>query len=412
MASKLAPEDQLIKARWGAARAAPYLARAIWACTWLPTPEVPTAGIDRNFRVYYNPNYIEKCHAEGTLIGEVLHEVLHPLKRNPSREDALAKSLGHCNHSLFNACTDCENDFNIESMRSVKLVSERVTFKALGAQPGEVAEEMYRRLKDKAKGDQKEGRCSGGSGTGGKAMPWEKSAAQKADAVGKTGLAESQVGLLQAQVAQDILKHESKARGSVPAGMLRWAKEIIQGPPIPWEELVASKIAYVVDKKRGTVASFDRPSRRLSTFILPVYRSPHPKITIVGDTSGSMGERDLGKVLGVVGDACLALGKVSVVACGAASQDPVEVSSLPELEEFFKGGGGTDMPAGIRAAEELTQADAIVVVTDGYTDWPREETSTPVTAVVTQPGGRRGIPGWIEVVEAFDGGSHGEVEED
>jgi len=407
MALKLSIEDQLTKARWAATRATPYLARAIWACTWIPNSEVPTAGIDRAFRVYYNPEYIEKCSKEGTLIGEVLHEVLHPLKRNPSREDALAKSLGHCDHSLFNACTDAENDQNIEELRGVALVKERIFPKDLGGERGMPAEELYKLAREEQK--KQKGRCSGGSGTGGKPEKWEKGAAAKAEAAGKVGLSEAQVQLLQAQVAQDILKSDSQRPGSVPGGWLRWAKEVIAGPPIPWEELAPARIAYALEKRRGSVASFDRPSRRQlqDSFILPVHRQPIPKVSIVSDTSGSMGETDLGKGLGVVADACLALGKVSVLACDAAPQAPVEVSSLEELQEFFQGGGGTDMPAGIRAAEELTSPDVIVVVTDGFTDWPEAEASAPVIAVLTRGEARESVPSWIEVVEAYEATAHG-----
>jgi len=403
MPIKLSVSDLLIKARWQATTQTPYLAKAIWACTWIPCEEVPTAGIDKNFRIYYNPEYIERCAKDDTLIGEVLHEVLHPLKRNPSREDALAKRLGHCEHRLWNCACDAENDQNIEAIGRISLVKDRILPHMLGGQPGMTAEELYALAKENKK-SKPDPRCSGGSGTGGKPAPWEVKASSEAEAKGKIGLSEAQVSLLQSQVAQDILKQEAKKPRSVPAGLSRWAKEVIEGPPVPWEDAVPGAIAYQVDKRRGSVASYDRPSRRTEegSFVFPIHRSPAPKITVVADTSDSMGERDLGKALGVVADGCLTLGKLTVVACDSAPQTPVEVASLPELEEFFKGGGGTDMPAGIRAAEELTSPDLIVVVTDGYTDWPEEASSVPVIAVLTQSGAKGNVPEWIEVIEAYD----------
>ena len=44
------------------------------------------------------------------------------------------------------------------------------------------------------------------------------------------------------------------------------------------------------------------------------------------------------------------------------------IASISQVE--FKGGGGTDMPTGIRAAvADKPRPDILIVITDGYTNW-------------------------------------------
>jgi predicted metal-dependent peptidase len=137
-----------------------------------------------------------------------------------------------------------------------------------------------------------------------------------------------------------------------------------------------------------------------------VHRLPVPKVTIVGDTSGSMGDEDIGKILSVVYDACENLGKVSVVSCDAAAHEPVEVRHIEDLREHLLGGGGTDMVEGIKVASEASNPpDAIVVVTDGDTPWPETEPDVPVTVVLTRNSRWNTPPAWAEVVVAEDVGT-------
>jgi predicted metal-dependent peptidase len=59
-----------------------------------------------------------------------------------------------------------------------------------------------------------------------------------------------------------------------------------------------------------------------------------------------------------------------VLACDTAVAPAQRVSSARQVQ--LTGGGGTDMGAGIAAAAALRPRPAVVVVlTDGYTPWPR-----------------------------------------
>lgn len=342
--------------------------------TFIESAEVPTLGIDTAWRVYANPAYIAKCAQDGTLVGEVLHECLHPTLRHSTR----AKVCGATDHEHWNGCADAELDQRIEGLprhKWVNLVSDRVTPEMLGGTKGMPAEALYV-LPRKGSPPKK---CGGGSGASGKKEAWEK----PGDAL---GLTEAQGKIVSQQIAQDVKKYaESKGRGSVPAGILRWAEEFGDAPPIDWATLASARIAYVLDARRGSHPSYARPSRRsVGGLVLPVHRAAIPRVGLVLDTSGSMGRADLGKAIAVTFAACTALGHVFAVSCDSRAGEVAEVSHIEDLRPFLRGGGGTDLRIGIARARE-EEPDAIVVVTDGDTAWPSEDGGIPTIIILTRP---------------------------
>lgn len=396
--SALTINELLSKARWQAARAVPYLARSLWAMTFVETSEIPTAAIDDKWRVYYNPDYIKKCATDGTLIGELFHECLHPTLRHSSR----SKVIQAADHEHWNRAGDAELDQQIEAA-GVKLVDDRVrpeNFK--GGAKGMTAEELYK-LPSDGSGKSKSGKpkcsCGGGSGAG-RPMPFEGKGGSEKKL--PTGLSEAEADLIRVMTAQAIKEHVAKGRGSVPAGFLRWAETFGEPPPVDWRAMVQAKVRYAIDTHRGPSPSYARPSRRNITggLVLPVHRMPIPRIALVPDTSGSMYESDIATELACVVDACEALGKVYAVPCDAAASDPVEIRHVDDLKEFMKGGGGTDMRVGIERALECNP-DAIVVITDGDTPWPDEEPEVPVTVVLTREPYCDPPPAWAAVVRVY-----------
>jgi predicted metal-dependent peptidase len=141
---------------------------------------------------------------------------------------------------------------------------------------------------------------------------------------------------------------------------------------------------------RGRVDwSHRRPHRRQGVMsernggfgpILPSLVAPVPNIGIVVDTSGSMSAmtRDsrthLDEALSEVSSIVLSVGvPVWCAAVDAQVQGWVRVKAKSDVSKLIAGGGGTDMCVGIKAAEEK-KFDIIVLVTDGYTNWPTPET--------------------------------------
>ena len=386
--------DYLAAARYMAAKKFPAVARGLWAMNFVLTDEVPTCAVDEYWRVYFNPAYVMKCQKEGTLVGEIAHELSHPLLRHSSR----GKLAAPLDSQGWNVAGDKEIDQQLLAARFV-LVSNRVECPA-GCEHFS-AEEHYAHDKKQGKSKEQEskpGTCGGGSGTGGKAESWELGA-PTSKAPGKS---EAQAHVIRMQVAQAVVDRAKKKPGSVPAGMLVWAEAMVAPPVVPWDAMTIASVRYQLDAKRGSAPSYARPSRRNGgEIILPVRRTPQTTIAIVLDTSGSMmgPEHDLARGLGVVLDAVDTLGRVVVIPCDGAAYEPVEVRTLDDLKPFLKGGGGTSMTTGIARAVEC-DVDAVVVVTDGGTLWPTVEPALPLTVVLTQSPCMP-TPKYATTVEAF-----------
>jgi predicted metal-dependent peptidase len=163
----------------------------------------------------------------------------------------------------------------------------------------------------------------------------------------------------------------------VPAGLLRWAQDVLE-PVVDWRRVLAAELRRAVADTSGAVDySYRRPSRRASVagdVVLPALRRPVPEVAVVCDTSGSMTEDLLAAALAEVEGLLRSLGlarQVRVLACDTAVGAARRVTSARQVE--LVGGGGTDMGAGIAAAAGLRPRPAVtVVLTDGFTPWPDE----------------------------------------
>lgn len=238
-----------------------------------------------------------------------------------------------------------------------------------------------------------------------------------------TGLDPMESEQMRREAAQEINAYNERY-GTVPGGLVKEAKKILE-PQVDWtEELlekVRKEIATVVGQSDYT---YSRPSRRhsQSQFVMPSMRqAPPPEIVIVLDTSGSMSiEKELAQALGEMEDLIdraahnSPLGGIRIINCDAGANIPVIVS---ELNDFvITGGGGTDMRVGIKAASELDDPPAgiIITMTDGFTPWPKEipednEDALYIALIIDTENFRgnsqkrgwsiTGIPDWMTVIE-------------
>jgi predicted metal-dependent peptidase len=180
--------------------------------------------------------------------------------------------------------------------------------------------------------------------------------------------------LLRRQIAQEVLNHGKQA-GNMPAGLLRWAEELLT-PKVDWRRLLAALLRRAVSEVAGAVDySYRRPSRRSSVaggVVLPALRRPVPEVAVVCDTSGSMTDELLAMALTEVDGLLKSLGlsrQLRVLSCDTAVDAVQRVTSTRQIT--LTGGGGTNMGAGIDAAAALRPRPAIcVVLTDGITPWP------------------------------------------
>lgn len=358
--------EKLFAARLQAVRARPYLATALFALHSVASRRVPTMAVDRHWRCYVSPAFVDRTPVE-ELAGVWVHEVSHLLRDHHGRSDRVARERGLTGPGerlRMNIAADCEINDDAYGDGLVQ-PADLVTPQALGLPEGELMEDYLRRFRlgphtqDLAWLD-----C--GSGADGRERDWDLGPD------GAHGLSEQEREAVRFRVAQGI----SGRRGTAPAGWRRWAEEAFHSPQ-PWRELLGAAIRSAVSGPgAGEDYSYGRPSRRsagLPGAVLPSLRRRPPRVSVVIDTSGSVSDAELGSALLEVAAISRAVGgrrdMVTVVPCDAAAHlaHPLcRGEGIPLL-----GGGGTDLRAGFaRALRSRPGPDVIVALTDGQTPWP------------------------------------------
>ena len=335
----------------------PYLATGVFGASVIAEPGSGTVRVDDQWRMHADPDLVAGW--TPSQLGSVLvHHVCHLLRTHGER--AVAAGVGPDQAADWVGAADAEiNDDLLPA--GLDLPGRPIVPAAFQMPDGLLAEEYYGAVGKKHV--RYDAWLSCGSGADG----------QPRDC-GCQGVPSWQASLLRRQVAQEIISH-SKQAGNVPAGMLRWAQEMLT-PKVDWRRLLAAELRRAVSQVAGAVDySYRKPSRRSAVaggVVLPALRRPVPEVAVVCDTSGSMTDDLLAMVLAEVEGLLRALGlarQVRVLACDTAVAPAQRVSSARQVQLI--GGGGTDMGAGIAAAAALRPRPAVcVVLTDGYTPWP------------------------------------------
>ncbi|MFF9006763.1 VWA-like domain-containing protein [Streptomyces goshikiensis] len=381
---------KLLAARFKAAQDRPYLASALYALTVVPSGRVPTMGVDRHWRCYVAPAFVDATPVT-ELAGVWIHEVAHLLRDHHARAGRLP-AADQRDHLRVNLAQDCEinDDLLADGLR---LPEGRVEPRDFGLPAGSMFESYLPAIPASPPHG-----ADCGSGAHGTPMPWELG-----EAAGPARIGAVEAEALRRQTAEAVRAHQ-RARGSVPAGWRRWAEQLLE-PTVDWRRALSGAVREATAWAAGAVDyTYRRPSRRTPALggrvVLPSLRRPLPRVAIVVDTSGSMGEDDLAaalaEVTGVLREVGVGAHRVAVLACDADVHAVTRVTSAEQVT--LAGGGGTDMTVGISAALALPDRPNIVVVlTDGYTPWPAETPSCRLIAALIGAAAPE-PPSWVETV--------------
>ncbi|MFJ4836168.1 VWA-like domain-containing protein [Streptomyces sp. NPDC088747] len=368
--------DKLFAARLHAARVRPYLATALFALHTVESRTVPTMAVDRYWRCYVSPAFVDRMPVED-LAGVWVHEVSHLLRDHHGRSDRVARERGLTGPGerlRMNIAADCEINDDVFGDGLVR-PEGAVHPGSLRLPEGELMEDYLRRFslgpltQDLVWLD-----C--GSGADGLDREWELGPD------GAYGLSAQERDLVRFRVAQGI----SARPGSTPQGWKRWAEEAFH-PPQPWRELLGAAVRSAASGSgAGEDYTYGRPSRRsagMPDIVLPSLRRRPPRVCVVIDTSGSVSDAELGSALLEVAAIARAVGGrrdlVTVVPCDASARIAHPLCRAEGIP--LVGGGGTDLRTGFaKALRTGPGPDVIVALTDGQTPWP--STRPPCRTVV------------------------------
>lgn len=358
--------DKLFTARLHAARARPYLATALYALHIVESRRVPTMGVDRYWRCYVSPAFVDYTPVE-ELASVLVHEVSHLLRDHHGRSDRFAREhelTGPAERLRMNIAADAEINDDVFGDGLVR-PEGAVLPSTLGLSEGELMEDYLRQFR---LGPHTDGLAwlDCGSGADGLDREWELGPD------GADGLSEQERDAVRFRVAQGIIG----CPGTSPQGWRRWAEQALH-PPQPWRDLLGAAIRSATSAAGvGEDYTYGRPARRsagLPGVVLPSLRRTPPRVGVIIDTSGSVSDAELGSALLEVAAISRAVGGrrdlVTVFSCDAAAR---VVHPLCRAEGIpLVGGGGTDLRAGFaKALRSRPRPDALVVLTDGQTPWP------------------------------------------
>lgn len=392
-----------------AAERCPYFMAGLYAATPVAAEGLGTLAVDRHWRLYLDPALLvgDDRWDAATLGAGLLHEVGHLLRDHAGRADDLPAPV---HHVVWNYAGDAEINDDLLAA-GIALPEWCVTPSALGLDDGDLAENYYAALApeddpDAAPDD--DGGAGCGSGSGSPALHGELAPDANVADGSAPAMDDADAWLVRRVVAEAVTEHATTSRGTVPAGLQRWATGVLTPPTVAWQRLLRASVRRAVADRAGrTDYTYRRPSRRrVPRIIKPSMRAPSVIVAVVIDTSGSMSDAHLSAALseirGVLRASGIARSALRVMTCDAAVGTAQRVRSVERVR--LDGGGGTDMRVGIAAAEHLTPAPHIVIcLTDGYTPWPSEPTRARLIAGIIGPNPPSGTPAWATTVHINTG---------
>lgn len=329
--------------------------------------------------LYYNPTTV-KAMPQQQVLGVVAHEVLHCAFQHMFRRR-------HRNAQKWNKATD----YVINSI----LLKERFSLpegRLFNSKYSDMsAEEVYTKLPNDPPG-------SGGSAG---SNPWDfGSCLDPSIPDPKTGKSPSKASIQENEKAWEIATKQAaliaKKAGKLPGNLSELIDELF-APQIAWKD----QLWRFMNKRKPDRITWNRPNRRLlwQEIYLPSRRYVPTGDIVVGiDTSGSISENELKHFASELDEIHKALQpeKLYVLNIDTVIHTIDEYGPYDRLKVKYYGRGGTSFDPLFKWVDDHpeVQPDAIVYLTDGYAEWPKEYVGCPVLWCMTN---KTVKPPWGEV---------------
>lgn len=394
--------DNMAKARTRLLLNHPFFASLIMSSPYVMTRDVPTAATDGK-KLYFNPDFMDGLSIEENM-GVQCHEVLHDALLHVMR-------LHGRNRFIWNvACDYTINKIVLDA--GLQLPKGCLIDREMGQNSADVNYELLmqkledeRKKREKEKGDKgdKDGQPGGqpgngdgepndeqGQGGGGLESPdsSEKYGSIKPDIIGQDmrepegNENPADRAKREQEIRQRVAQAANMARmaGKMPGSLERFINEVLN-PQVPWQDYLREYMTKVTKCDE----SWAKRNRRFRSIYMPTRHSERMgEITVIGDTSGSIGHIELNKVgaeIRGIADDCNPERVRVIWADTRVASEQVFEDGEPLLFEPT-GGGGTDMRVPLEHVEQYNP-EVVVLITDGYTPWPKEEPPYPLIVVCT-----------------------------
>lgn len=332
------------------------------------TTAVPTAATD-SIKIFWNPDWFDDLDVEEHMF-VFAHEVMHILLKHKFR-------MKLRNAMIWNmACDYVINRILIEA-KCGKMPTGAKAGLYDKQYNGMSEEQIYEKLLEEDK-QKRNGKGPVGSGLKPGGMPGDILELP-------AEVTPDQVEVIKRSIDQKLAQAANMARlaGKLPGDIEKLIEELFN-PKVPWEDLLRDYMTRLVHEDE----SWSRRNRRVTSVYLPARHNERMAgLTIIGDTSGSIGPEDYAKIAGNIRAIIEDLSPEFIRVLWADTQtaavqmiEPGDFTGPRSLKP--KGGGGTDMRVPLKDAEEY-EPPVVVLITDGYTPWPDSEPPFPLIVVCT-----------------------------
>ncbi len=356
------------------ARAQLLLKHPFFATLLLNTPVEVVPGICEYAatdmqKIYLNPDYVKVATIDD-LMSDLSHEVAHnALMHGPRLEGR--------NRDLWNIAADYAINLMLEEQgfkapKGGWLVDKKYT--------GWSADKIYDHLRKEAQKQPQPGQGQPGCGKPGSGQPGLAKDRMHGDLLPVPGTTDPAqragvVRKMQQKVAQAAMA--AKAAGKLHGSLASMVNEFLD-PKVPWVDVLREYLMRIVKDDE----SWTRRNRRFRDVYLPARHSERMgPIVIIGDSSGSIWAspeelKQFASEIQAIADQVQPEHIRLIWADTKVAGEEVFENGQP-LKFDVKGGGGTDMRVPLTYVEQY-DPEVVILLTDGYTPWPRCEPPYPL----------------------------------
>lgn len=384
----------------------PYLTHIFAMMRTVVTEEVPTMAVDQANRLYCNEQFMSSLKPL-ELAYCLLHEVMHVVLSHCRRFKAAVPQATERERWVWNIAADLviqqmlENYHGLHEPQGIIRIDgmvpgTKVKFLDVpGLVRGMTVEAYYGLLFQHAPAQPQPQKgnpldpANAGSNSDGQKRDYEKPMSAAEHAMTDHCLREAE---------KKIEQIERSMPGSVPGELRRALAARLHPQPDPFDQLrsvVGRSVASPIGQEEYTYRRLNRRQDSDAVRRRGVVRLA-PECSIIIDTSGSMSGLE-SRALTAIAQGLRKVQRPRVIAYDSRLQSAKRISHLSEFQ--FTGYGGTDMTAAVEQEDKEHRPDAIVLVTDGETDWPTRPTRARLIVALVKRSGYSTPPSWAKVID-------------